>query len=232
MNTAIHKSYLIRILKDIYEDTELASTLGFKGGTALMLFYELPRFSVDLDFHLIRYDNQELAYQKIKNILLKYGEIHDEAIKHYGIIIVLNYGTGERKLKIEISNRSFVNHYEVKNFLGISMTVMTKPDMFAHKICALLDRSTFANRDLFDCWYFLHQQSTINKQIVEDRMKKTLPEYIHDCILYLENLSDRNILQGLGELTDDKMKKFVKTQLRLETISLLKIFKDLPLIEE
>lgn len=48
-----HKFFLLQILKDIYSDMEIASLLGFKGGTALMFFYDLPRFSVDLDFNLL-----------------------------------------------------------------------------------------------------------------------------------------------------------------------------------
>ncbi len=34
-----HKIFLVRILKDIYSDIDLANSLGFKGGTALMFFY-------------------------------------------------------------------------------------------------------------------------------------------------------------------------------------------------
>jgi predicted nucleotidyltransferase component of viral defense system len=206
--------------------------LGFKGGTALLFFYGLPRFSVDLDFHLIQPEQQTVAFDKIRSIVLKYGKIHDEAVKHFGLIIVLDYGSGERKLKLEISNRPFDNHYEIKNLLGISMNVMTGPDMFAHKVCALLDRTSFTNRDLFDCWFFMQQQTTINKQIVEERMKKPLADYLQDCIDYLEKMSDRNILQGLGELLDEELKKFVKTKLRLEAIALFKIYRDMPLLEE
>ena len=54
---------------------------------------------------------------------------------------MLEYGIGERKLKIEISNRLYDNHYEIKNYLGLLMRVMVKEDMFAHKLCALLDRT-------------------------------------------------------------------------------------------
>ena len=232
MNVTKHKSYLIRILKDIYDDIELGNMLGFKGGTALMFFYGLPRFSVDLGFHLIQPEQKGLAFDKIRSLVLKYGKIHDEAVKHFGLIIVLDYGSGERKLKVEISNRPFDNHYEIKNLLGISMRVMTGPDMFAHKVCALLDRSSFTNRDLFDCWFFMQQQTAINKQIVEERMKKPLPDYFQDCIVYLENMSDRNILQGLGELLDEDLKKFVKTKLRIEAIALFKIYRDMPLLED
>jgi len=48
-----HKFIIVQILKDIYSDLEIANELGFKGGTALMLFYDLPRFSADIDFNLL-----------------------------------------------------------------------------------------------------------------------------------------------------------------------------------
>ncbi len=35
--------------KDIYTDPMIGPILGFKGGTAVYLFYNLNRFSVDLD---------------------------------------------------------------------------------------------------------------------------------------------------------------------------------------
>ena len=97
-----HKYFMLQILRDIYSDLELANALGFKGGTALMFFHNLPRFSVDLDFNIIQPDKEKetIIYQKMRNILLKYGEIDDEALKFFGPILVLNYGKGERKLKI------------------------------------------------------------------------------------------------------------------------------------
>ena len=55
VNIDLHKSIFINILRGIYSDPLLRSILGFKGETATMLFYELPRFSVDLDFSSIRY---------------------------------------------------------------------------------------------------------------------------------------------------------------------------------
>jgi hypothetical protein len=38
-----HKSILLQILKDIYSNTSIAPYLGFKGGTAALLFYGLDR---------------------------------------------------------------------------------------------------------------------------------------------------------------------------------------------
>jgi len=194
-----HRFFLVQILKDIYSDLELSSFLGFKGGTALMFFYDLPRFSIDLDFNLLNIEKEDIAYNKVRYILLKYGKIFDEAKKFYGPLIVLDYGVNERKLKVEISNREFENRYEIKNLLGINVKVMVQEDMFAHKLCELLDRNAVANRDIFDCWFFMQRQTPINKNIVESRMKTSLDQYIEACIQLLEGMSDKGLLQGIFE---------------------------------
>ena len=231
VNLNKHKFFLIQILKDIYSDLELVSCLGFKGGTALMFFYDLPRFSVDLDFNLLEKTKEKVAYEKVSKILLKYGKIFDEAMKFYGPIIVLDYGVGERKLKVEISNRGWNDRYEIKNYLGINVRVMVAPDMFAHKLCALLDRNEVTNRDIFDSWFFMQNRTPINKSIVETRMEMSFTEHIQRCIDHLEEMSDKGLLNGLGELADAEIKKFVRTKLRTETISLLKIYKEFPIFE-
>jgi len=208
-----HKLYLFQILKDIYEDKELSGILGFKGGTALMFFYDLPRFSVDLDFNLLNPDKEKQVYNKIT-----------------GIISVLDYGVGNRKLKIEISKRDFDDSYEIKNLLGVSIKVMVKPDMFAHKLCALMDRKAITNRDVFDCWFFMNSKTPLNKSIVEKRMGMPLPDYLQKCIDMLQTMSDKGLLNGLGELMDDEMKNFVRHKLRTESITLMKFYKQFPVI--
>ncbi|MDD4486473.1 MAG: nucleotidyl transferase AbiEii/AbiGii toxin family protein [Proteiniphilum sp.] len=201
-----HKLYLFQILKDIYEDKELSGILGFKGGTALMFFYDLPRFSVDLDFNLLNPDKEKQVYNKITGIL------------------------SEHKLKIEISKRDFDDSYEIKNLLGVSIKVMVKPDMFAHKLCALMDRKAITNRDVFDCWFFMNSKTPLNKSIVEQRMGMPLPDYLQKCIDMLQTMSDKGLLNGLGELMDDEMKNFVRHKLRTESITLMKFYKQFPVI--
>jgi len=224
-----HKFLLVQILKEIYSDLELSACLGFKGGTALMLFHDLPRFSVDLDFNLLCPGNEKGINDKVRRLIMSYGTIFDEASKFHGFLVVLNYGIGERKLKIEISNRKFDDHYELRDFLGITVRVMVKPDMFAHKLCALLDRKSVTGRDLFDCWFFMTHRTPVNEGIVESRMKIPLADYLQLCIDRLESVSNRGLLQGMGELMDDEMKKFVRTKLRTETIGLMKLYKEFPI---
>jgi len=224
-----HKFFLVSVLKDIYSDIELAISLGFKGGTAQMLFYDLPRFSVDLDFNLLNQNKSTVIFNKIRTILLNYGTIKDEAEKHFGLLLVLDYGAFERNLKVEISNREFPDSYEIKNFLGIPMNVMVKPDLFAHKLCALLDRNILTNRDIFDIYYFMNQKTPINRSIVEQRMSKEFSEYVDLCIARVEKVNSKSLLNGLGELVDINLKEFVKTKLKTETVQLLNMYREFPL---
>ncbi len=229
MDTNRHKYFMLQLLKDIYSDPRLASSLGFKGGTALMFFYGLPRFSVDLDFNLLDTTREKQVYEQVRKIVLRYGKIHDEAVKFFGPLLVLDYGMGERKLKIEISNRVYPNHYEMRNLLGINIRVMTEADMFAHKLCALLDRTETTNRDIFDCWFFLQRHTPVNRGIVEMRMQCPLEEYLGKCVSMLQSLPSRSLLDGLGELTDPQMKTFVRNRLREETITLMQFFQAFPI---
>ncbi len=232
MDTNRHKYFMLQILKDIFADAELASCLGFKGGTALMFFYGLPRFSVDLDFNLLDTAKENEVFEKVRGILLKYGKIHDEAVKFYGPIVVLDYGHGERKLKVEISNRQYPNRYEMKNLLGINVRMLAAPDMFAHKLCALLDRTEVSGRDIFDCWFFLKQGTPINSAIVQQRMGKSLQEHIDDCVTILEKHPDKAVMSGLGDLMDPLMKNFVRKELRGELIQQLRIFQAVPITDD
>ena len=228
-----HKFFMLQILRDIYSDLELANALGFKGGTALMFFHELPRFSVDLDFNIIQSDKEKetVIFQKLRNILLKYGEIEDEAQKFFGPVLVLNYGKGERKLKLDISNREYDNRYEMKAFMGINMLVMTIADMFAHKLCALLNRNELTNRDIFDCWFLMENRTPINRAIVENRMNLPFPDYLQNCIDTLNKITNKGLLNGIGDLIDEKMKNFVRTKLRNETMILMRFYKEFPIID-
>ena len=223
------KFLLVQILKDIYSDVELSNSLGFKGGTALMLFYGLPRFSVDLDFNLLIKEKTDVVYNNLREIALKYGKIKDEAKKHFGIIVVLDYGQNERNLKLEVSNRQGLDTYEVKNYLGIPVQVMKEQDLFANKLCALIDRGELTNRDVFDCCFLMQKRTPLNIKIVESRMKTDFRTYIEKCIKEVEKINEKRILSGLGDLMDEDTKTFVRNGLKKEVISLLNFYKEFPI---
>lgn len=77
LERATHLNILIHLLKDIFTDQDLAPVLGFKGGTAAYLFYDLGRFSVDLDFDLLDQAKENLVFEKLKAILEDYGLVKE-----------------------------------------------------------------------------------------------------------------------------------------------------------
>lgn len=177
---------MIKILKGIYSDPSLGPLLGFKGGTALYLFYNLPRFSVDLDFDLLDESKKDLVFSKVSGIVGKFVEVREKRDKFYNFFWLLSYKKGQPQLKVEINKRSFECSYELKDYLGISMLVMKKEDMFANKLIALLDRRELANRDIFDIWSMLNNNWEVNWKIVEDRTKIDSKHYLQKCIGFLE----------------------------------------------
>lgn len=218
----IHRNILLQILKEIYTDTTLGPILGFKGGTAAHFFYNLTRFSVDLDFDLLDETKESYVFERIKNILQDFGILKEKYKKKHTLFFILSYGETARNIKVEINRRSFGSRYELKNYLGISMCVMVQEDMFAHKLIATLERSNTANRDIFDVWFFLKNNWPINKTLVEKRAGVSFQKYLAKCIAFLESYPDRNILAGIGELLDKKQKSRAKAHLQNDVIFLLK----------
>lgn len=221
-----HKTILVRILKDIFSDATLGPYLGFKGGTAALLFYGLPRFSVDLDFDLLDESKEKYIFERIGIILQEYGIVKESYNKRYSLFFLLSYHgklQAACNIKIEINKRNFGSAYELKQYLGIPMKVMVPEDMVAHKLVAMHERLGTTNRDIFDVWYFLHNNWPINTAIIEARTNMAYPAFLQTCIQELEHMDDRSILSGIGELLDTKQKAWVKSRLRVETIFLLRL---------
>lgn len=224
LNKEKHQLVMAQILKDVYSDIVLASLLGFKGGTAAYIFYDLPRFSVDLDFDLL--DDSEssgdIAFKKIKNIISKYGEIKDEQKKFATIFFALSYGAGEHQIKVEINTKKTGAGYEMRNYFGIPVLVSLKNSMFSTKLVALLNRKRFAARDLFDVYFFLKNNWETDEKVFANYDIKSEVAYIKKCISFIENVPENTLLKDLGELIDEKQKAFVRTKIKSEVIFLLK----------
>lgn len=217
-----------QILKDIYADVSISSLLGFKGGTCAYFFYGLPRFSVDLDFDLLATgeETQKLIFKTVNGMLKKYGETKDHYMKRNTIFFLLSYGDVDHNIKIEISVRILMPdmkaHYDIKEYLGISMLVGKKDYLFASKLAALTSRSETAMRDIYDIWFFGKNSWDIKAEVIHARTGKSVKDHLADCITVIEKVKDNQILQGLGELLSEKEKTWVKNNLRTEAIFTLK----------
>lgn len=221
----LHRNTFVDILRAVYSDPLLRSNLGFRGGTAAMLFYGLPRFSVDLDFDLLDPAKKEEVFIKLGEILPRFGTVTEAFDKHYTLFFILSYKKGERGLKVEISKRIIKSAYETKNFLGISMLVMKQEDMIAGKLAALLTRKRFATRDMLDLWFFLKENWQINEEFLKAKSGLSLKQALIKAQQLVKNVKSTELLAGLGELLEDnKQKAWVKDKLSDELLFRLRLY--------
>ncbi len=226
LNREKHQLIMVQILKSIYSDVEISSLLGFKGGTCAYFFYNLPRFSVDLDFDLIEASepNKELVFKKIENILKEFGIIKEKCIERWTIFFLLSYGDEDHNIKIEISTRENNNEYVPKEYLGIPMLSAKKESLFANKLSALTGRKNIAMRDIYDLYYFAKNGWDIDEDVLKFWTGNNIKEQLEESIRIIEKIDQRNILQGLGEVLSDKDKEWARENLKQETLFLLKSY--------
>ncbi len=221
-----HTVILIEILKDIYSDPELRTILGFKGGTAAMLFYDLPRLSVDLDFDLLDSEKKAVVLQKMKIILEQHAVIRQALEKRYTLFFLISYEKGEHTIKVEISKRPTISGFQAKSYLGIPMLVMRQEDMVANKLAAFLTRKKTAMRDVFDLWFFLKNKWSINPAVVAEKTNMSLSQSLEQAKQDVSNLKKSHFLQGLGELLDEKQKDWVRSKLAEEVTFYLQLYRE------
>jgi predicted nucleotidyltransferase component of viral defense system len=223
INISTHKTILFQILKDIYSNNKISPFLGFKGGTATLMFYNLDRFSVDIDLDLLDENKEDLVFEEVIKIVKNYGTLRESYKKRFNLFCLLSYEDKSHNIKVEISRRTYGSKYEVKTYLGVSMLVMVQEDLFAHKLMAMHERISKTSRDIYDVWFFLSKRFPINREIVEKRSGMSFDQLVKKCIEQLEKFDNKHILDGLGELLTPSQKDWVKTKLKEETISLLKL---------
>ena len=113
LDRAKHKNVCTKILKNIFTNPTIAPYLAFKGGTAALFFYGLTRFSVDLNFDLLKPSKEDLVFETIQSILEKYGKLKDVKNKRYSLLYQLDYDGKEElgeHIKVEIDKRNFGHH--------------------------------------------------------------------------------------------------------------------------
>lgn len=199
--------YEILILQAIGE-SNIGKNLVFKGGTALRLAYNSPRFSEDLDFSII----EEISFTDFKNIIegicSKYKEIElsDLTDKRYTFFAILkikeDFLPQRFPIKIEISKRKFSSSQKpgfellpLKSpFLPISVfsNVMSLETILENKLGAVKER--IKSRDLFDIWFVSSllkkpadfKINGFNKRTIRQELNRYLPKnyyYVTDYLI-------------------------------------------------
>ena len=223
LNIERHKVILQQILREIYTDEELLAKVVFKGGTCLMLFYGLDRFSTDLDFDL-RIGSSEIDRERITSIAKKYLTVDDEYDKHFTYFWSGSFESGLQRVKIEINKRPWPQTIENKDYYGLTIPTLASDKMLAHKLCAVTERKTLLNRDLYDTYFMLTKGFSIDEEIIKLRTGLSAKDYLEKLTKLLDTPKiEKNILHGLGEVLSDERKKWVKNYLLRELVAQIKI---------
>ena len=218
LDQAKHRVYMYNLINKIYA-SPLRQNLAFKWGTLCYFVYELPRFSVDLDFDVV-VDSPDIM-KLMTSILEPLGRIKDSYEKNFTYFFLFDYGSGDHNIKIEMSRRdNDVDTYESLNFFGRDILAMRKDCIFANKLVACSQR--LKNRDLFDVHFFFSKMFPINREVIEERTWLTYKQFLlhlKDQIVdyYKPNL----LLAELGDLVSEKQKVFIKKHLVSEVVSFI-----------
>jgi predicted nucleotidyltransferase component of viral defense system len=214
-----HQLVLKQLLRGIFSDNELSAQLVFKGGTALMLFFGLNRFSTDLDFDM-RETVTDIDFKRLNEVAASQLSIRDFAIKENTYLLEGSYEYGAQQVKIEVSRRSFPQAVTLHNFLGLSIPILSNDYLLAHKLCAISSRRTLQNRDIYDADFMLKKSWERNAEIVKLRTGLDLPDYYGTLLKMVDDpATSKNIMLGLGEVLDQEERTWAR-------FNLIKSFKE------
>jgi predicted nucleotidyltransferase component of viral defense system len=197
----LEREYLLNLLLYTISSKRLSQKLVFKGGTALRFFYNLNRFSEDLDFSVIQtkegYDNKihEMLDDSIEDVSKQYSiekvesrgrrDENSKRVLGFSYLIRIKGPLYERNAKrlqnidIDVSMRNDVLlEPQLKYFSPIyydiptfSIYVMDVSEILAEKICAIMERTRM--RDVYDSYYLMaYKKINYDESLVKEKMKK------------------------------------------------------------
>lgn len=216
-----HEEMMKRLLQRIFE-SRVGQYVAFKGGTLSYFFYYLDRFSTDIDLDLLDDDKEQEVIEHLGDTLLSLGNVKDEKLGKFLHRRIFRYDEKGMNIKVELNKRIWKdNTYEAIPLDGVPISCMTPDCIFANKLVALSDR--FANRDLYDVYFFFTKKFPINYKIIKERTGLPINKFLQKLMKALPNhFAENTILAGLGEVLTDKQKTRVKKNLLDEVMKLLK----------
>ena len=227
----IHRSYLHRLLMEIVDQPLTAQNLAFKGGTCATMLGFLDRFSVDLDFDVLKNPDEDTLRRVFHQIFDQSG--FRVALEFDQVLFFqLRYPSSPGKrstLKVSASNKRVeANQYKAQYFPEIDRLInsQTIETMFANKLVAMTDRyeqhNTVAGRDLYDIHHFLIQGYSYHGAIIRERTGLEPKAYFGKLIDFIKtHVTQTTVDEDLNSLLPYKKFRQVRKILIPETLALL-----------
>ena len=200
-----HEVFEIEVL-DKMNSAKVLGPLVFGGGSMLRLCHELNRYSVDLDFWLIKSISEKSFFNKVLKAFDKDYEITDAETKQHTLLYELRSGLFPRRLKIEIRREQKDCDYQDKIAFSrfstrqVILRAHTLDQTMKNKIKAFLDRGEI--RDCFDIEFLLRRGIELpvktNRELTEFQKK-------------LASLKDRDFRVKLGSILESDIRDYYIT---------------------
>jgi predicted nucleotidyltransferase component of viral defense system len=155
-----HEIFEIKVLEKL-KNNRFLDPLAFGGGTMLRLCHELPRYSAELDFWIVKYIKHRPFFDNLSQFLAQFFELTDAQIKHHTLLFEFRSADHPRRLKIEI--RKMMKESDFQDKIAYSrysnkqviLKTMTLGQMMKNKIEAIIERKEI--RDGFDIEFLLRR---------------------------------------------------------------------------
>lgn len=154
----------------------------FKGGTAIHLIFQAPRFSEDLDFTVVMPETEfldvltrtfstlenegRISFKERKTLtgkrFLLSASLPDSTLKSF-----INLDFSFREKVFEIENYFLKPDYPV--IFKSEVSHMSRDEIVSEKIRAILHRQK--GRDIYDLWYLLANNAKLNLQLIAEKFK-------------------------------------------------------------
>ena len=180
------KDYLLELL--LYFLSDDRRSLVFKGGTALFKFYNLNRFSEDLDFDAVgkRFDADKIIKKIIRNLELagmqrtisEKIEYSNETNIRFSIRGPLYDGSKNSmsRVTINISRRERPISTSMKLLIStfpelpsFELSVLDIKEIAAEKIRCIVTREK--PRDIYDLWFLSKKDITLDVSLINKKLK-------------------------------------------------------------
>ncbi len=179
--------------------------LVFGGGTMLRLCHGLDRFSVDLDFWVIK-DLSSGFHENMRAYLAKYYDIKDSAKKFYTILFELKSPAYHRSLKLEI--RKEVKNIHTEQVIAYSKYANTQvflkavslSDMMESKLMTFLDRKEI--RDVFDMEFLFRRGVPLKASV----------DMLREVLRLIDALSRKDYIVKLGSLLEKEQREYYSVE--------------------
>ena len=191
--------------------SEAGSQIAFKGGTALRLFYNLPRFSEDIDYDFLSGMQADRLFNIIQNVFKKKKwDITDAAVKYNTVLLELRFPGPERNfhVKVEVSTRPKDLDTTILSLRGVAILTLEPSFLMTEKLLTFIERQ--AGRDIFDAWFIIQNNYPLKESMIIDACGDELRFY--EIVLdKIKTANPKKIYRDTGKLLGDDYRNWMKT---------------------